>query len=94
MKQLARVADVDGSLHFVACQNPKLDASPFDVKDCPANFVLQFVFDGCRSNEIKLNLKLFCDLVNLFLFVYRRRSLLVLLLPRLILLLADLLRCD
>lgn len=87
MEKLARVADIDGGLDFVTGEDPELDACLLDVVDSPANINLQFVFDGRRADQFKIDFKLLCDSVDCSFFVDRCCSSLILLLPCLIVIL-------
>jgi len=58
------VADIDGSLNFITGEYPKLDTCLLDIVDGLANLILQLVLDGRRTDQIELNFKYFCDLVD------------------------------
>lgn len=45
--EAARKRDVDGSLHFVACQHPQLNVGSRQQLDALRHTLLQFVLDGC-----------------------------------------------
>ena len=73
------MANVDGSLNFVTCEDPQLHTCLFDIINCLADLILQFVFDRCRAKQIKLHFKLFSDCIYCFLLFNRCGCLIILL---------------
>lgn len=94
MKQLARVANVYRSLYFITSQHPQLHSSALDIVNCLSDFILQLVFDGCRANQVEINLKFFGHFIDRSLFVNLRSSFLIFSVPVLILFVLDLFRGD
>ena len=69
IEQLARVANIDRSLYFIARQNPNLNSSPFQIVNSLPNIILKFVLNSSRSYEFKVDFQLFGDFSKQLFFI-------------------------